>query len=114
MNKELREKVARKGHDIYERLAPDYGYKTREDTKDFDPESPNGRLMIAVYGELINMILDEVKEDADNRLLNAFQLVKNGIKISTLKFPEFKKLMETKHDHNGKPIKSIEQLKGNK
>lgn len=35
-------------HDTYERLAPSFGYETRADTKQFDPESPNGRLMIAV------------------------------------------------------------------
>lgn len=35
-------------HDTYERLAPSFGYETRKDTKKFDPETPNGRLMIAV------------------------------------------------------------------
>lgn len=40
-------------HDTYERLAPSFGYETRPDTKAFDPESPNGRLMIAVCGEVL-------------------------------------------------------------
>ena len=40
--------VAEKFHDTYERLAPSFGYETRPDTKRFDPESPNGKLMIAV------------------------------------------------------------------
>lgn len=35
-------------HETYERLAPDFGYETRPDTKSFDPESKNGRLMVAV------------------------------------------------------------------
>ncbi len=35
-------------HDTYEKLAPEYGYETRPDTKQFDPRTPNGRLMIAV------------------------------------------------------------------
>lgn len=39
---------AREFHDTYERLAPSFGYETRPDTKAFDPESPNGQLMIAV------------------------------------------------------------------
>src|SRR3990167_5770697 len=39
-------------HDAYERLAPQYGYETRQDTKQFDHESPNGRLMAAVCEEL--------------------------------------------------------------
>lgn len=46
--------LAEKFHNTYERLAPDFGYETREDTKQFDPESPNGRLMIAVCKEVID------------------------------------------------------------
>lgn len=47
------ERLARKFHDTYESLAPSFGYETREDTKQFDPESSNGRLMIAVCERLI-------------------------------------------------------------
>ena len=39
-------------HDTYERLAPQYGYETRPETRTFDHESPNGRLMAAVCEEL--------------------------------------------------------------
>ena len=39
-------------HDTYERLAHQHGYVTREDTRTFDHESPNGRLMTAVCEEL--------------------------------------------------------------
>jgi hypothetical protein len=46
------EKTARLFHDTYERLAPSFGYKTRADTKAFDPTTPNGRLMIAVCSEV--------------------------------------------------------------
>jgi len=42
------EELARLFHDTYERLAPEYGYETREDTKQFNPTSKNGKLMIAV------------------------------------------------------------------
>lgn len=41
-------KLAKEFHDAYERLAPQFGYETREDTKEFDQTSPNGRLMVAV------------------------------------------------------------------
>lgn len=44
---------ARRFHDTYERLAPSYGYETREDTKAFELESPNGLLMVAVCGEVV-------------------------------------------------------------
>lgn len=40
-------------HETYERLAPEFGYKTREDTKYFDSSTPNGRLMIAVCEEIL-------------------------------------------------------------
>lgn len=40
-------------HKTYERLAPSFGYETREDTKSFDSESKNGKLMIAVCGEVL-------------------------------------------------------------
>ena len=34
-------------HEIYESLATKFGYETRDETKDFDPTTPNGQLMIA-------------------------------------------------------------------
>lgn len=43
-------------HETYERLAPSFGYETRSDTKAFDSESANGRLMIAVCGEILEGI----------------------------------------------------------
>lgn len=41
------EALAELFHVAYERLAPEYGYTTREDTRTFDPKSANGRLMVA-------------------------------------------------------------------
>lgn len=55
--------IAKKFHEIYERLAPNYGYETRADTKAFDPDSPNGQLMIAVCTEVGNGI-DRTSFDA--------------------------------------------------
>lgn len=46
------EELARQFHEIYERLAPFFGYETRTETRAFDPTTPNGRLMIAVCGEI--------------------------------------------------------------
>lgn len=45
--------LATRFHDIYERLAPQFGYETRQDTKHFDPTSPNGQLMQAVAAEIL-------------------------------------------------------------
>jgi len=57
----MSEKLARKFHEVYERLAPSHGYKTREETREFDPKSPNGRLMIRVCGEVCGEQQDEIE-----------------------------------------------------
>jgi len=44
-------------HEIYERLAPKYGYETRKETKVFNASSPNGKLMIEVCREMQDYIL---------------------------------------------------------
>ena len=44
--------LAERFHEAYERLAPDHGYETRVETRVFDPETMNGKLMIAVCTEL--------------------------------------------------------------
>jgi hypothetical protein len=41
-------------HDKYETLAPTYGYETREETRNFNPESNNGKLMVQVCREILN------------------------------------------------------------
>jgi len=51
--------LARRFNDLYESLAPTFGYETRADTKQFDPEIPNGKLMIAVCNGLLGQLLDE-------------------------------------------------------
>ena len=45
--------LAKQFHATYERLAPEYGYETRPDTREFDPTSANGKLMIAVCQAII-------------------------------------------------------------
>lgn len=46
-------------HDTYERLAPDFGYETRPETRRFDIDSPNAKLMVAVCG----VILEELRKE---------------------------------------------------
>lgn len=43
-------------HETYERLAPSFGYETRDDTKKFDENSKNGKLMVAVCNELLPIL----------------------------------------------------------
>jgi len=47
------EKLARRFHELYETLAPIYTYQTREETKKFDPKTPNGKLMVAVCRRIL-------------------------------------------------------------
>ena len=56
----MSEDIARQFHLCYERLAPDYGYETREDTKEFDPDTPNGQLMIAVCAVVTGDMQDKL------------------------------------------------------
>lgn len=55
MSSERAEALARRFHETYERLAPDYGYKTREASAKPWAEVPeqNKSLMIAVCAELL-------------------------------------------------------------
>ena len=54
--------VARRFHETYERLAPSFGYETRHETRVFDPESPNGKLMIAVCAEITRAHIPQPKQ----------------------------------------------------
>ncbi len=46
-------------HVTYERLAPNSGYTTRQETRAFDPESANGKLMIATCAEIQKAIRED-------------------------------------------------------
>lgn len=65
--------LAEKFHDAYERLAPSFGYETRIETRKFDPESPNGRLMIAVVSEVAADRIEELE-----MLLNASKVAEKA------------------------------------
>jgi|SRR3990167_641820 len=46
-------RLARRFHELYELSAPLFGYETKKETKEFDPESANGRLMAWVCYEVV-------------------------------------------------------------
>lgn len=50
------EETARKFHEVYERLAPNFGYETRTETREFESTTPNGKLMIVVMAEMLPLI----------------------------------------------------------
>ena len=57
--------LAEQFHEIYERLAPSFGYETRNETRQFDPSTPNGQLMIAVCGEIARATLAAQEKEQD-------------------------------------------------
>ena len=67
--KESWEKVAKLFHDTYEEQAPFFGYITREDTREFNPKSNNGKLMIAVVKKIIRQLLAKQREEIEKELL---------------------------------------------
>jgi hypothetical protein len=60
------EKLARQFHTLYEAMAPGFGYETRTETREFDPESNNGRLMIAVCSAISGMHTQQLAEARAN------------------------------------------------
>ena len=56
-------KWAKRFHDKYESLAPQFGYETRKDTKEFNPYSANGKLMVEVCGNLATEIAEYAREE---------------------------------------------------
>ena len=58
-------------HNTYEKLAPSFGYETREDTKIFDHTTPNGKLMMAVCKEIIKWQQERMysEEEVENILI---------------------------------------------
>jgi len=51
--------LAKLFHDTYERLAPQYGYETKKETRQFDENSPNGKLMVATCSEILNNLITQ-------------------------------------------------------
>uniref|UniRef100_A0A6M3LR74 Uncharacterized protein n=1 Tax=viral metagenome TaxID=1070528 RepID=A0A6M3LR74_9ZZZZ len=43
-------------HNLYEKYAPEYGYKTKEETKVFKAYTPNGKTMIRVCREIQKIV----------------------------------------------------------
>jgi hypothetical protein len=59
-------------HETYERLAPRFGYETRPDTKAFDPQSPNGKLMTEVAACVLTRL---AAEDHDVRAIDTVERI---------------------------------------
>lgn len=81
MNKEILE-ITKNFHDMYEKLASEYNYETREDTKVFDINSNNGKLMYATVNEIVSPILKENKQL--KMIVNEYEKLNKGFKITNI------------------------------
>jgi hypothetical protein len=72
--------LARLFHNAYERLAPSFGYETRPDTKAFDPQSPNGKLMTEVCRNVLAATVERLVQERDEALQN--EAYESGIHAS--------------------------------
>lgn len=64
MNEEILE-ITKKLHDTYEKLSKEYNYETKKETRVFDINSSNGKLMYATVNEIMSPVLEENQELKD-------------------------------------------------
>ena len=78
MNKLDLEETTRRFHNVYEQIAKEYGYKTREDTKELDFNSPNGMTMLKTVETITTPYLEEIERlnNIINELLKKIQFYK--------------------------------------
>jgi len=84
-------RLARRFHEFYEQSAPAFGYETKKETKEFDPESPNGRLMMEEKQELIKQIKKAFlsKSTIGQNTLDVFAEIVNGLDLFDEDFKDF-------------------------
>ena len=102
MNIEILE-ITKKFHDTYEKLASEYTYETRKETRVFDINSNNGKLMYATVNKIISPILEENQElkkqleEADRKLFftkNELDMRQKSIDNKLTQQKEFVKYLE--------------------
>lgn len=83
-------RLARRFHEFYEQSAPAFGYETKKETKDFNPESPNGRLMAWVCYQKVKEekqdLVRQIKKLLTEKTTNAhsikiFEEIVNGLDL---------------------------------
>ena len=99
-NKITPQKLASLFHDTYETLAPSFGYETRKETREFNPKSTNGKLMIAVCKFILETeIKDQINlavKERENELKQIAQEYKDkGFELETFIYSGFIKDLST-------------------
>ena len=57
--------LAKLFHKTYERLAPEFLYETRRETRNFNEKTANGKLMIAVCDIVLRHLTSAIHADGD-------------------------------------------------
>ena len=81
MNKLDLEDTTRRFHNVYEKVAKEYGYKTREDTKELDFNSPNGMTMLKTVETITTPYLEEIE-----RLKQQHEAIKKYVHNHTITY----------------------------
>lgn len=87
MNKLDLEETTRRFHNVYEQVAKEYGYKTREDTKELDFNSPNGMTMLKTVETITTPYLEEIE-----RLNNIINNIVKYAWVTDMSIGEFNQL----------------------
>lgn len=83
-------RLARRFHEFYEQSAPAFGYETKKETKQFNPESPNGRLMAWVCFQIVKeekqILIKQLKKlleekTTDTHTIKIFEKIVNGLDL---------------------------------
>ena len=74
-------RLARRFHEFYEQSAPLFGYETKKETKEFIPESNNGRLMSWVCFEIVKEEKQNLIKYIRNELLKENTIGGHSIKV---------------------------------
>lgn len=112
MNKLDLKDTTRRFHNVYEQVAKEYGYKTREDTKELDFNSPNGMTMLKTVEVITTPYLEEIERL--NNIIN--ELEKDLIKYFKKEYPDRKledyNLENCTYDYALVILGRLQELKG--
>jgi len=86
MSEEEIKKLVLEFHNTYEKLSTEYNYETRKDTRQFDFNSPNGKLM---YSVIRKVVVPKIQQK-ENIIKEARKLLKET-EIENSWFKQFKK-----------------------
>ena len=89
-------KWAREFHNLYEHTAPLFGYETKQETREFNPESPNGRLMAYVCFNIVQQAVDDEREKIQEDIVLLKKM--HSVELDTLSMKSLGDFMQWSDD----------------